>query len=200
MPDLSVGADKFVGILLAAGKGARFDPTGAKNKLLQTLDTGELVVVASARNLRAALPDVIAVVRPGAAAVARELQTHGCEVTECSTAENGMGESLVHALSRAPHAAGWVIALGDMPFVQPATIATLVQAIRDGADIAVPAVQGRRGNPVAFSRVHLPRLLELNGDQGARSLLKACPVREVVVDDRGILRDIDSEADLSPSG
>jgi molybdenum cofactor cytidylyltransferase len=200
MPDLSVGADKFVGILLAAGKGARFDPTGAKNKLLQTLDTGELVVVASARNLRAALPDVIAVVRPGAAAVARELQTHGCEVTECPTAENGMGESLVHALSRAPHAAGWVIALGDMPFVHPATIATLVQAIRDGADIAVPTVQGRRGNPVAFSRVHLPRLLELNGDQGARSLLKACPVREVVVDDRGILRDIDSEADLSPSG
>jgi molybdenum cofactor cytidylyltransferase len=194
-----ISAEKFVGILLAAGRGARFDPSGTRNKLLQTLNTGELVVVASARNLRSALPDVIAVVRPGASAVARELLSNGCEVSECPTAEYGMGESLVHALSRAPHAAGWVVALGDMPFVEAATITALVRAIRDGADIAVPTLNGRRGNPVAFCRVHLPRLMELHGDQGARSLLKSFPVTEVEVADHGIVRDIDNEADLAES-
>jgi molybdenum cofactor cytidylyltransferase len=73
----------------------------------------------------------------------------------------------------------------------------LVAAVRRGADIAVPTYQGRRGNPVAFSRIHLSRLLQLSGDQGARSLLKAFPVIEVDVDDAAIGRDIDFEADLA---
>jgi molybdenum cofactor cytidylyltransferase len=108
-----------------------------------------------------------------------------------------MAESLVRALSVTRGAAGWVVALGDMPYVRPATIAALMEAIRHGADIAVPTLQGRRGNPVAFSPFHLPRLLELRGDQGARSLLKSFPVTEVAVEDEGILRDIDAAADLA---
>lgn len=191
--------DKFVGILLAAGKGTRFDPTGAKNKLLQPLPAGDIVVRAAAKNLRAAVPAVLAVVRPGTNELASQLRSLGCEVTECPTAEHGMAESLVHALSRARDAAGWVVALGDMPYVQPATIAALIEAIGSGADIAVPIVQGQRGNPVAFSPRHLPRLLQLRGDQGARSLLKAFPVTEVAVEDAGILRDIDAAADLAQS-
>ncbi|HEV7816123.1 MAG TPA: nucleotidyltransferase family protein, partial [Janthinobacterium sp.] len=39
-----------VGILLAAGRGRRFDPSGLQNKLLQPLAQGEPVVAASARN------------------------------------------------------------------------------------------------------------------------------------------------------
>ena len=41
----------LTGILLAAGRGRRFDPEGARNKLLQRLPGGELVVAASARTL-----------------------------------------------------------------------------------------------------------------------------------------------------
>jgi molybdenum cofactor cytidylyltransferase len=189
--------NQFIGILLAAGKGSRFDPTGVKNKLLQTLPAGDIVVSASAKNLRAAVPAVLAVVRPGAAELASQLRSLGCEVIECPTAEQGMAESLVRALSVTRGAAGWVVALGDMPYVRPATIAALMEAIRHGADIAVPTLQGRRGNPVAFSPFHLPRLLELRGDQGARSLLKSFPVTEVAVEDEGILRDIDAAADLA---
>ena len=188
---------RFVGILLAAGKGSRFDPTGTKNKLLQPLANGDSVVGAAAKNLLAVLPDVLAIVRPGTQTVASQLRSLGCQVNVCPTAEEGMGASLVHALSHVPDAAGWVVALGDMPHVQPATIAALVAAVRRGADIAVPTYQGRRGNPVAFSRIHLSRLLQLSGDQGARSLLKAFPVIEVDVDDAAIGRDIDFEADLA---
>jgi molybdenum cofactor cytidylyltransferase len=187
---------QFVGILLAAGKGSRFDPTGAKNKLLQPLANGDFVVSAAAENLLAAVPSVLAVVRPGANAVAAQLRVLGCEVSECPTAEDGMAASLVHALSLAENATGWVIALGDMPYVRPATITALIEAIENGADIALPTYRGQRGNPVAFGRRHLPRLLELRGDQGARSLLKAFPVAEVAVEDAGIVRDIDVAHDL----
>lgn len=174
----------------------RFDPSGEQNKLLQTLPTGEIVAVAAAKNLRAMLPRVLAVVRPGASALGMHLNAGGCEVTECPAAEQGMGASLVHALTQMQDARGWVIALADMPHVRTATIAALRDAVEHGADIVAPVYRGRRGNPVAFSRTHLLQLLQLGGDQGARSLLKAHPVVEVPVEDAGVLRDIDTIADL----
>ncbi|MFA9217844.1 MAG: NTP transferase domain-containing protein [Sphingomonadaceae bacterium] len=186
----------LTGILLAAGQGRRFDPSGLQNKLLQPLEGGEPVVVASARHLLAALPRVIAVVRPHADQVAAALGAAGCEVRVCGDADTGMAASLTHAIEYSKGAPGWVIALGDMPHVQPATIAALAAAIEQGAQIAAPLYLGRRGNPVAFSRAHLPLLLALDGDQGARAILHSHTVTEVVVGDPGVLRDIDTPADL----
>jgi molybdenum cofactor cytidylyltransferase len=189
-----------VGILLAAGRGQRFDPTGARNKLLERLPGGELVVAASARNMLAALPRVIAVA-PSEGEVASALRALGCEVTICKDADQGMGASLVHALRHSlPDASAWIVALGDMPFVQPSTIRSLAGALAGGHGIAAPAMHGRRGNPVAFSNAYLPQLLALHGDEGARSMLKSHPVTLVEVDDPGIFQDIDSPADLGPPG
>ena len=185
-----------VGILLAAGRGRRFDPTGIYNKLLLPLPGGEPVVVASARALLAALPRVVAVVRPDEDRVAELLRGLGCEVTVCVDADTGMAASLRCALDEASSASGWVIALGDMPHVQPATIAAIAQALADGATIAAPMLQGRRGNPVGFSRALLPQLLALEGDQGARGILQTHEVTAVAVDDAGIFSDVDRPADL----
>jgi molybdenum cofactor cytidylyltransferase len=189
-------AGLFVGILLAAGKGTRFDPGGARNKLAQSLRGGGTVLAASAKNLKAAVPTVLAVVRPGMTDAADELELLGCEIVECPSADEGMAASLVCALSETDNAEGWVIALADMPYVQPSTIVALVEAIRNGADIAIPTYQGRRGNPVAFSRKHLPSLLRLTGDQGARNLIATLPVTELATGDAGIRIDIDTVADL----
>jgi molybdenum cofactor cytidylyltransferase len=189
-----------VGILLAAGRGQRFDPTGARNKLLEHLPGGELVVAASARNMLAALPRVIAVV-PSDGAVASALRALGCEITICKDAGQGMGASLVHALRHSlPDSSAWIVALGDMPFVRPSTIRSLADALAHGAGIAAPAMHGRRGNPVAFSGEYLPQLLALQGDEGARGILKSHPVTLVDVADPGIYQDIDSPADLGPRG
>lgn len=225
----------IVGILLAAGRGSRFDPSGAQNKLLQVLPGASMaatqaanpanaagladagipaqaatgaepappaysVVAASAANLLRVLPRVVAVVRPGADAVATELKNLGCEVVICDLADTGMAASLVCALAQAAGAQGWIVALGDMPRVDPATIQSLQCALEQGAGIAAPMYRGKRGNPVGFSRQYLPQLLALQGDQGARGILKHYPVREVDVDDAGILQDIDTPADLHPQG
>jgi molybdenum cofactor cytidylyltransferase len=185
-----------VGILLAAGRGRRFDPGGRRNKLLQQLPDGELVVVASARNLLSVLPRVIAVVPPNDGGVGDALRALGCEVTVCADADTGMAASLVHAIRRSLPADAWLVALGDMPFVKPQTIQALCDALALGAGIAAPVMQGRRGNPVGFGARHLPSLLALQGDQGARGIIKSNPVTEVEVTDPGIFRDIDTDADL----
>jgi molybdenum cofactor cytidylyltransferase len=185
-----------VGILLAAGRGSRFDPSGERNKLLARLPGGEPVAVASARALLAVLPRVVAVVAQEGE-LAQALRTCGCEVTVCADAARGMASSLVHAVRHSlPAADAWVVALGDMPFVRPATIRALTDALGAGAGIAAPSSQGRRGNPVAFAKAHLADLLALEGDQGARRILAAQPVVQVEVADPGIFSDIDTPADL----
>ena len=190
----------LTGILLAAGRGRRFDPAGVQNKLLQRLPGGDFVVVASARTLLAVLPRVVAVVPPSDGGVADALRALGCTVTVCADADSGMGLSLAHAIRHAPlhthGASGWLVALGDMPFVAEATLQALVRAIDDGADIAAPLFDGRRGNPVAFGASHHAALLALDGDQGARRLLASSPVTTIAVPDPGILRDIDTQGDL----
>ena len=186
----------LTGILLAAGRGRRFDPAGGRNKLLQQLPGGELVVAASARRLLSCVARVVAVVPPGDGGVGEALRALGCEVTVCPQADTGMGASLAHAVRYSLPAGGWLVALGDMPFVEASTLAALRDAVQHGAGIAAPVHGGRRGNPVAFGACHRAALLALHGDQGARRLLQAHPVHEIPVDDPGILQDIDTPADL----
>ena len=187
-----------VGILLAAGRGRRFDPQGLRNKLLQPLAGGAPVVVASACNLLSVFPRVIAVVPPQDGGVAAALRALGCEVTLCEEADSGMAASLVTAIAHSlPQADAWLVALGDMPYVAPSTLRALLAAVEAGADIAAPVFAERRGNPVAFGARHLPALLALTGEHGARALLKSSSVVEVAVDDPGILRDIDTPGDLA---
>jgi len=189
---------QIVGLLLAAGRGRRFDPSGARSKLLQSLPTagGQTVLATAAGNLAAALPACV-VLRSDAPDLAA--QVAGYAWVPCASADDGMAASLVCGLEQTADAAGWVIALADMPYVQAATIQALALALHHGADIAVPTCLGRRGNPVGFSRKHLPQLLALQGDQGARGLLQSYPVVEVAVDDPGIHQDIDTVADIRQS-
>ena len=190
----------LTGILLAAGRGRRFDPAGIHNKLLQRLPGGELVVAASARTLLAVFPRVVAVVPPDDGGVGDVLRQLGCEVTVCPDADGGMGLSLAHAIRHSLNGQlngqGWLVALGDMPFVAPSTLHALDAAVREVAAIAAPLFEGRRGNPVAFGAKLRDDLLALDGDQGARRLLANSPVATIDVLDPGILRDIDSPADL----
>jgi molybdenum cofactor cytidylyltransferase len=87
-----------------------------------------------------------------------------------------------------------------MPTVSTDTIRRLVEAFRTDAEggAYVPVHAGRRGNPVLWAAELFPQLLRLRGDSGARSLLSANveAVREVAVDDPGVLADVDTPQDL----
>lgn len=185
-----------VAVLLAAGRGSRFDASGARNKLLSALPDGRLVCVAAAQALRAALPRVVAVVSPAQAEVAERLREAGCEVTVCPDAARGMGHSLAWGVRQSADAAAWLIALADMPFLRAETVRRLLDQAGPAERIVVPTLGGRRGHPVLFGGSHGPALMALQGDRGARSLLAGHPVIELAVDDPGVLRDVDTPADL----
>ncbi|WP_018412795.1 nucleotidyltransferase family protein [Methyloversatilis thermotolerans] len=185
------------GILLAAGYGRRFDPSGRSSKLLAALADGRSVAWHAARALCSALPGSIAVIRPGHAALAEVLRDAGCRVLESHDAERGMGSALAHAVRETAGADGWLVALADMPWLPPDTIARVARAIDHPLRLAAAFHDGRRGHPAAFGAAWYPLLSELDGDQGARSLLAGHEVVCVDSPDDGVLRDVDRPADLT---
>lgn len=187
-------AATICGILLAAGASTRF----GSDKLLHPLAGGTPLALAALANLRAALPQVIAVVRPGASRLGQLLREAGATVILCAKAEEGMGASLAAAVAASGNVAGWVIALADMPYIRPETVGKIAASLAAGADIAAPAYRGERGHPVGLSARFRAQLLGLRGDAGARSVLKdnASLVKLIEVDDPGVCRDIDTPADL----
>jgi molybdenum cofactor cytidylyltransferase len=193
---------QIIGLLLAAGRGRRFDPAGQQDKLLQALPGGASVAASGARTLCAALPQVLAVLRPAAPQLAQCLSGEGAHISVCEQADAGMAISLVHALHQAeqrwPQADGWLVALADMPFVQPATLQALLAAAQASApdQIIAPVFAGQRGHPVLFKRAHLPDLLALQGDKGASSLFANWPCHALELLDAGVLQDIDTPAQL----
>jgi len=186
----------ITGILLAAGSSQRF---GA-DKLMQTLPDGEPVAARACRNLLVGTDSVIAVVRPGNAILAGRLQAEGAEVRICADAALGMGSSLAFGIGAVAGTDGWLITLADMPWISAATIKKIADALRSGALIAAPTLQGRRGHPVGFSHLLRAELSALTGDAGAKSVIQAHKdkLQLIECDDQGILKDIDYPDDLKP--
>ena len=187
---------KFVGLLLAAGSATRF----GSDKLQHALPHGVAIAVQAARHLKSEVSRVVAVVRPDSGQTARALAAEGCEVVVCERAAEGMGASLACAARAAGAADGYLVALGDMPFVRPSTIGAVRDALAAGAALAAPYFRARRGHPVGFAGDFRAELEALSGDEGARRLLDAHAARlvKVPVGDPGAIRDIDRPSDLAP--
>ena len=188
-----------VGVLLAAGLGTRYDPSGRYLKLLQPTRNGKHagypIAVAAARNLKAAVERVIAVVRPQhhphQPQLHGQLQQEGCELVVCAGAAEGIGASLTSGIRACAEAEAWLVALADMPTIDPSTIRTVVEALRSGCMTAAPSYRGQRGHPVGFSARCRNELLRSDGNQGAKSVLDIFTPHLIDVDDDGILIDVD---------
>jgi len=185
----------IVGILLAAGSGTRF----GSHKLLHRLPDGTPMAVSALRNLAQGVDEVIVVVRPGDTQLMQLLAREKGRVLPCAKADQGMGASLACGVCAAPDAAGWIIALADMPFVPGEIICTLAARLKAGDAIVAPAYRGQRGHPVGFSHAFYPALSALSGDQGARHILNQNTDRLTLIPctNSGVLHDIDTQADLN---
>lgn len=185
----------IVGLLLAGGQACRF----GSDKLMHPLPGGEPIAVRSLRSLiDSGVDHCLAVVPPGRAVLGQALQATGADLHVCYACSQGMGHTLACGVQATLQASGWLIALADMPFVKSQTITRVGQRLRAGAAIAVPRYQSQRGHPVGFSERFAKALAALEGDRGAREVLRlnAACIDWVDVDDPGILLDVDTPADL----
>ena len=189
-------AAQVVGVLLAAGAGRRF----GGSKLLAPLADGTPVALAAGRALCAGVDRAVAVVAASDSALAELLEGAGLAVVTNPRPERGLGSSLAAGVAATPGAAGWVIALGDMPWVPPQVVRQVAAALAGGARVAAPVFGGQRGHPVGFAAFLGSELVAITGDQGARDVLGRYPLEEVPTTNPGVLRDVDRPEDLAPRG
>jgi molybdenum cofactor cytidylyltransferase len=88
------------------------------------------------------------------------------------------------------------VGLADQPRMGAEAYRRLVVAHRDGADLVVATYHGERGNPVLLSRSLWPEAHALEGDVGARVLMRRHLVTEVPCDGTGSPADVDTLEDL----
>ena len=187
-------------IVLAAGQGSRFraEAGADQDKLLAAcvgLDgVSRPVIEQVLRNLPKRVVTRWLVTSPERGEVIRLAEAYGCQVVLLDS--SGMGDSIAAAVKASGAADGWLVVLGDMPFIQSSSIERVIDALEEGA-ISVPVQAGEYGHPVAFDRAFGPGLLALVGDRGARSLFADAALREVPVLDPGVLWDVDTPRLLS---
>jgi len=94
-----------------------------------------------------------------------------------------------------------MLCLTDHPMVEVKTYRILFSAAKKNK-IIIPKYKNRRGHPVIFGADFISELLEKDCPEGARTIVRAHPesVEEILVDDDGILLDIDTSEDAKAVG
>jgi CTP:molybdopterin cytidylyltransferase MocA len=90
-----------------------------------------------------------------------------------------------------------VITLGDQPFITPQLIAGALEQLTGGYDAVRAVYNGKPGHPVVFNRRVMDAVGELDGDVGARELLRRFRVREWEAGHLGDATDVDTRDELS---
>ena len=180
-------------IVTAAGSGSRFG--GALHKLEQPFEGSTVLAVTVRHAIETQLAVVVVTTAARAPQLATLLALRDIVVLSAAEAARGMGATIATGVVERSGAPGWLVLPGDMPLVQPGTMLSVARAL-DQHPVVYAQYQGRRGHPVAFAAELYSELIQLSGDDGARRVMLRYPAHGQEVDDRGVLLDVDTPADL----
>jgi molybdenum cofactor cytidylyltransferase len=190
---------RVAALVLAAGRSTRM---GAVNKMLAEIGGKPLVRIAAEQAVASHAQPVIVITGHEREKVEAALNGLPVRFVHNRDFAEGLGTSLKAGIGAVPQEAdGAIVCLGDMPQVDAALINRLIAAFdpERGALVVVPSIEGRRGNPVVWSRRFFHDLMSVQGDIGARYLIGnySEAVVEVPVTGDAALRDVDTPESLS---
>lgn len=184
-----------VGVLLmAAGSGTRYKAkTGSDEcKLLAPIPNSTMGETVFLRSLQLAMAEfgssVHVVVSDEETALFSYAINHAPTLSRVKS--SGLGDSIAEAVRCTADWKGWLIMLADMPYLQPSTLRAVRLALKQHLT-ARPIWRGCVGHPVGFSERCFEDLTLLQGDLGARTILKRYPPHLIELSDRGAVWDID---------
>jgi molybdenum cofactor cytidylyltransferase len=197
--EAAAAVQKRIGaVVLAAGRSTRM---GGPNKLLAEIRGRPLVRIASEEALASGASPVIVVTGHQRAEIEKALGGLPVRLAHNPDFADGLATSLkagIRALPSDVDAA--IVCLGDMPCIDPKLMRQLMAAFAPerGVLVVVPTFEGKRGNPVLWSRRFFPDLMAIEGDVGARHLIGRYgeAVVEVPVA-KGTLVDVDTPESLA---
>ncbi|MBP3524019.1 MAG: nucleotidyltransferase family protein [Clostridia bacterium] len=167
-------------VLLAAGRSERF----GGNKLLADYCGRPMVCRAleAATALRAACTAVVT----GCGEIACLAEAYGCEVITNDAPQLGQSHSICLGVRAMQDMDAVLLMVCDQPRLTGASLERLVQDfMRSEKGIACLRDGTHQGNPAVFSRRYFDELLALQGDRGAKGVLRAHEDDLLVVDTVG---------------
>jgi molybdenum cofactor cytidylyltransferase len=184
----------IAGVVLAAGRSSRM---GGPNKLLAEIGGKPLVRIVVDAVLASRARPVVVVTGHQRDKVEAALAGLTVKFVHNPHFADGLGTSLKAGIAALPaEADGAIVCLGDMPQVDAALIDRLIGAFDPdhGALVVLPTIDGKRGNPVVWSRRFFPDLMTVEGDVGARYLIGRYTeaVAEVPLTGTAALTDVDT--------
>ena len=191
-------------IVLAAGRASRYRAAGGAEETKLVADFhGEPLIRWAVRAALASQARPVVVVT-GHAKAEVETALAGLDLHFAHNPEfaSGLASSLRAGLiALPPEVAGAVVLLGDMPEANASMVDALIDRFLSTPEAyaATPLFGGKRGNPVLLGRALFGDVARLQGDEGARGLLREIPAERIVaveVANAGVMRDIDTPADL----
>jgi CTP:molybdopterin cytidylyltransferase MocA len=187
-------SDAPAGLILAAGAGRRFGGT----KQLADLH-GRPLLEHAIHNMLAVerLDPVVVVLGHAAREILARVDLGEAEVVIAAEWERGQASSLRRGIAALEDAETVVITLGDQPLITPRVIAGALEQLSDGYDAVRATYGGAPGHPVVLSRRVMDAVGELDGDVGARELLRRFRVREWEAGHLGNAADVDTREELS---
>ena len=190
---------RIAAVVLAAGRSTRM---GGPNKLLAEIARRPLVRIVAEEALASRADPVIVVAGHQRAEVEKALAGLRVRIVHNPDFAEGLGTSLRAGIAAVPaDSDAAIVCLGDMPRVDATLMNRLIAAFDPdrGALAVVPTFEGKRGNPVLWSRRFFPDLMAIEGDVGARHLIGRYSeaVAEVPVEGKAALIDVDTPEALS---
>jgi molybdenum cofactor cytidylyltransferase len=181
-------------VVLGAGRSSRM---GGPNKLLAEIGGRPLVRIVAEEALASRARPVIVVTGHQRERVEAVLAGLPVKFVHNPNFADGLGTSLRTGIAALPaEVDGAIVCLGDMPQVDAALIDRLIGAFdpAKGALVVVPTIDGKRGNPVVWSRRFFGDLMAVEGDVGARYLIGRYPeaVAEVPLTGNAAFTDVDT--------
>ena len=187
-------------VVLAAGQGSRFaaqlGTAHTGHKLEQGLGTSTVLGTTLGHVIASGCPFVVVTTARLVPLASTLVARRDLVVVSDAEARRGVGHSIAAGVSERPHAQGWLVLPGDMPMIREHSILAVADALAEHP-VAFSQYRGRRGHPVGFGAELYSELIALTGDEGARRIVARYPAHAVVVDDPGVLVDIDTPQDLA---
>ncbi|MEP3278390.1 MAG: molybdopterin-binding/glycosyltransferase family 2 protein [Stappiaceae bacterium] len=188
-------------LILAAGRSSRM---GGPNKLLAEFDGKPLIRLATENALASNANPVTIVTGHMHEAIENAVAGLNVNLVHNSEFAHGLSTSLRAGIAALPpELDAALIMLADMPGIGIDQINTLIRAYSplQGTHIVVPTDNGKRGNPVIWSRRYFSDLTSLSGDIGARHIIEASPEAVVEIELGQAARlDVDTPEMMSSAG
>jgi len=187
---------RSIGIVTAAGSAERF----GGRKLLTPIDGEPMLDRTIASLLDGGVDEIIVVVPKGSIELERDVNSFldaRVRPIENPDPSRGMFSSIQEAAAEADGDA-MVVMPGDMPFVRPETVTTLLAAYARKAAIVSPRFNGKRGHPVVLPESLRDEIRAADPHVTLHEIIKKHQNErmDVDVEDGGVVRDVDRPEDL----